>query len=389
MIDSEKAHYCFGLPLLDRRGVSEPERNMLQLQLNRMRRRMGIGRAIEIFYLVSILVGGWIWLQQKPPQGTGLGLISLAYFGALFVYTGLFGAVVEVAVSRSGILRLFYALSLLGFVFYFMTMQIATGLVAIVETLTVACVSIVILGGTIALYFRWMEHRELQHRYPLAIQDISAGTVMRFGGTPDPELEYPNPLLKSGFDPIGPRQVLDVLPTSALVITVNEQPVTRWIPVELSELAAKGETMQAPLAEAVGADSEYFQRHLSKAEREELTQHSMQLLKQAIASGLATVWIIVFLFHTAQNIIEKRLSAELSPEGWAIAFLFGGFVISRHFYRRFLIEKDLESGHLLIARPLGRSREDGSLDTEVLARSGFFWTVNGQPATWRMEKWGW
>jgi len=268
-------------------------------------------------------------------------------------------------------------------------MQIAAGLAALVETLTVGCVSIVILGGTIALYFRWMEHRELRRRLPLAVQDITEGTALRFGGTPDPEFDYPQQLLKSGFDPIGPKQVLDVLSASALVITVNEQPVTRWVPVELTELAAKGETMQAPLAEAGGADNDYFQRHLSKAERAELLQHSLQLLKQAIASGLATVWIIVFLFHTAQNIIEKRLSTELNPRGWALAFLVGAFVVSRHFYRRFLIEKDLESGHLLIARPLGRSQDDDTLDTEVLARSGFFWTVNGQPATWRMEKWGW
>jgi hypothetical protein len=191
---------------------------------------------------------------------------------------------------------------------------------------------------------------------------------------------------------------VNVLPVSGRVVTIDGNEVTRWIEVQLIEIAPPASAappagVTFKLEESENGFSVYTsQRDLSEAERLELKRHAYDSWRKPLPYTIGfAIW---FSMPIAVIILNGRLATtvdELHAISLAIVTLGAVWNQITGTIRSRKLGADLAAGQLLIVKRVDDiTPENGEEPIEIidewaelLTCSGLTWTENGVPADWR------
>jgi hypothetical protein len=268
-------------------------------------------------------------------------------------------------------------------------------------------VTLLLFGGTVILF---LAARDLLRDGRALARDVGRGYVQRFSGTLSAEAESAprfRPLYQVGLLKRDPTAVqwLEVLPRSGVLWQANGARPRRWLllmppePVEVAEtpaFAAVAAEWTEP-DESAATPTRVGQRELSVAEVRELRQQIRRVLR------LRLVWIVPcnlwFWTVVALGLREGRLPRG---SGWAfwhdvatfcvlgLAAIAGDVVLVRSLQEAWKLARDTRIGRVVIARcPLEddeapEAMPPGWITLELLPVSEAVWTIDGEPAAWRV-----
>ena len=115
----------------------------------------------------------------------------------------------------------------------------------------------------------------------------------------------------------------------------------------------------------------------------EVKRIQSRLRKKALIVLLPAIYFSAVGVRIIENIFTDDFSAELSPIGWIIAILFGGWKSCAWFLHSRKIGRDMQEKTILglwVEHVTGGKE----LEQEALPFSEIVWSVRGYPSEWRL-----
>lgn len=326
-----------------------------------------------------------LWCLVAPDAKHWIG-IPLLYLCVLTAPFALVGAIVEIVVGFSRVLRATFGILIVA-----VLIALVIGPHGLGIPIMASAGLVLYLGGGFMGVLRIFGLRKAASVLSRLEDDLEKGIACEFAGIPPADTPVPEALKRKGvrFAP-DRRIVFAALPKSGVLVSIDGRFVdsyevfqAAWDPLEITTTATGG-GMEIPLAVPL-ADTGLAQRHALPRELEEIRSHRERLLRRAGLSFLGLTYFAAQIARLGEIALAGKLKVELSGSGWIIAAGFGAVVAARFLLLRMRLGRALEGGRILLVRDPAASLE-APPQAELLMGTQVLWTENGEPAPWRRQR---
>ncbi|MEA2166612.1 MAG: hypothetical protein QOK37_4739 [Thermoanaerobaculia bacterium] len=174
---------------------------------------------------------------------------------------------------------------------------------------------------------------------------------------------------------------IELLPQSGAILTINGTAASSWHAMYKGATAPQSEHAQAAalwIQQNLSEDGRAVgERAMSAEERTELLEHAPPVTQLDLILNAAVVLLAVVSWYYT---FAMKSFTLLLPIGTSIAavLLSKHTIIRWRSYRRFAM--DIAHGRVIIVY---QANDAGGITIEYLPHSGFLWTTDLRPATWR------
>lgn len=365
--------WCVGLPFATERPLDLEELRRVRDLLATADRRIRSYRWLRRAYVAAAALTIAMMMTVPQEEPVGVALTAVAGVGVALVLAGPFGALGEILFG-------FHPVSRWGF----------AGGIAVAatgawwsDTAVVVAALAIGFGGGAMLLLRTRELRRLA-RFVAAVRlDLGRGIAHRFEGDRVSAREDPH---ASGSLGELVRHRIDVLPTTGVVVAVDDEaPDVLW-QAPIGHAAARAPGIDAPLRawqHLDDPDVRFRQRHLQPPELAELRGHVRRAYRTIALAAAGLFACGMFVLASILQRLGHPPADALDLPGVAAMSAVVAVVTALNLLDVRALRRDLQDRGVVVLRARIGDQDDFVI-AELLPHSELPWTDLGQPAWWRL-----
>jgi len=233
--------------------------------------------------------------------------------------------------------------------------------------------------GAPLLWIRWVMNGWMRaHRLS---RDLRGGLVER--------LMSPAPSERQSVDGNAAGRVVEVLPTSAFVVTDNGVPNENWVVAPIAAVNGPRHLAWLDFFDGRAAQDRMTERPMTKEEQEEIARLAKRSMKTPIQMWVGSALLSVSLLVMRSSFSWIRVEDDIVRKtllGMALFVMLPPLTVTpRRALLAYGLRRDRAQGKVRIVAFGEASRAANSPDSiEYLELSRRVWSINGMPAPWRI-----